>query len=128
MNMRVKPYSLFRSTGRRCSCGNTLGKNRGASHSDPTDEERCRARQHLGRAVDHTGSVRFTRAPAGRGTEIHVALTYRPPGGMMGGAVAKPFGRAPDQQIQEELRRIKQTMETGETPTTCGQSKGTSDE
>jgi len=46
----------------------------------------------------------------------------------MGGAVAKPFGRAPDQQIQEELRRIKQTMETGETPTTRGQSKGTSDE
>jgi uncharacterized membrane protein len=57
----------------------------------------------------------------GQGTEIHVALTYRPPGGMMGGAVAKLFSRAPVQQIQVELRRIKQTMEK---PARCRRHAG----
>jgi uncharacterized membrane protein len=76
--------------------------------------------------VDHTGSVRFFRAPAGRGTEVHVELAYRPAGGMVGAAVAKLFGQAPDQQIQEDLRRFKQAMETGEIPTTEGQPSGSS--
>ncbi|HKN85849.1 MAG TPA: SRPBCC family protein [Nitrospiraceae bacterium] len=77
-----------------------------------------------GSDVDHAGSVRFERAPAGRGTEVHVDLAYRPAGGMTGAAVAKLFGRAPDQQIQEDLRRFKQTMEAGEAPTTRGQPRG----
>jgi len=76
------------------------------------------------RDVDHSGLVRFEPAPADRGTEIHVELAYRPPGGMMGAAVAKLFGRAPDQQIQEDVRRFKQMMEAGEVPTTRGQTRG----
>ena len=53
--------------------------------------------------------------------ETVFALTYRPPGGMMGGAVAKLFSRAPVQQIQVELRRIKQTMEK---PARCRRHAG----
>jgi len=85
----------------------------------------CIAWRSLGsRDVEHSGSVRFELAPAGRGTEVHVQLAYRPTGGMLGGAVAKLFGRSPGQQIQEDLRRFKQTMEAGEAPTTQGQPKG----
>jgi uncharacterized membrane protein len=76
--------------------------------------------------VDNAGSVRFQEAPAGRGTEVRVSLEYDPPGGMVGAAIAKLFGEAPDQQIQEDLRRFKQVMEAGERATTEGQASGRS--
>jgi len=34
------------------------------------------------------------------------------------------FGEAPEQQIEEDLRRFKQLMETGETATVTGQTSG----
>jgi uncharacterized membrane protein len=77
-----------------------------------------------GSEVDTAGSVHFTRAPGGRGTEIHVTLKYDPPTGKIGAAVAKLFGQEPGQQIQEDLRRFKQVMEAGEIPTTEGQPTG----
>ncbi len=76
--------------------------------------------------VDNAGSVRFQEAPGGRGTEVRVSLEYDPPGGVIGAAIAKLFGEAPDQQIQEDLRRFKQVMEAGERPTTEGQTSGRS--
>ncbi len=76
--------------------------------------------------VDNAGSVRFQEAPAGRGTEVRVSLEYDPPGGVIGAAIAKLFGEAPDQQIQEDLRRFKQVMEAGERATTEGQTSGRS--
>ena len=66
--------------------------------------------------IDHHGSVRFRQAPAGRGTEVHVQLQYRPPAGRLGRGIAWLFGREPGQQIKEDLRRFKQLMETGEIP------------
>jgi uncharacterized membrane protein len=65
-------------------------------------------------AVTHCGSVRFTRAPGGRGTEIQVELSYDPPGGAIGAVIAKIFGEEPGQQVDSDLRRFKQVMETGE--------------
>jgi len=67
-----------------------------------------------GAAVENHGSVRFVRAPGGRGTEVHVELSYRPPAGSLGAFFAKLFGREPSQQIAGDLRRFKQVMETGE--------------
>ena len=61
--------------------------------------------------VDNAGSVRFERAASG--TTVRVTLEYDPPAGVVGAAIAKLFGEAPDQQIQEDLRRFKQVMETG---------------
>lgn len=78
-----------------------------------------------GSEVDNAGSVHFTPAPGGRGTEVRVVLKYDPPGGVIGATVAKLFGEAPSQQIEEDLRRLKQLMETG-TVTTEGQSSGRS--
>jgi len=76
--------------------------------------------------VNNAGSVRFRRAPLGRGTEVKVVLNYEPPGGKIGAAVAKLFGEEPGQQVEEDLHRFKQLMETGEVPTTAGQPLGRS--
>ncbi|MBV9209514.1 MAG: SRPBCC family protein [Acidobacteria bacterium] len=79
-----------------------------------------------GADVDNAGSVRFESDPNGRGTVVRVTLKYDPPGGTIGKLVAKLFGEAPDQQVEEDLRRFKQLMEAGETPTTEGQPSGRS--
>jgi uncharacterized membrane protein len=64
--------------------------------------------------VPNSGTVRFTRAPGGRGTEVHLELSYDPPAGAVGAAFAKLMGREPSQQVDGDLRRFKQVMETGE--------------
>jgi uncharacterized membrane protein len=74
--------------------------------------------------VTNAGTVRFSQAPAGRGTEVRVVLDYAPPGGALGAAFATMFGEAPQQQIAGDLRHFKQMMETGETPTVDGQPAG----
>lgn len=64
--------------------------------------------------VSNSGMVRFTEAPGGRGTEVHVDLRYDPPGGALGALFAKMFGEEPGGQIADDLRRFKQVMEIGE--------------
>ena len=64
--------------------------------------------------VPNDGEVRFWPAPGGRGTEIHVMLRYWVPGGKLGEAVARYFGEDPHQQLDDDLRRFKQIVETGE--------------
>ena len=67
-----------------------------------------------GADVDNAGSVRFKPAPGGKGTEVSVEMQYIPPAGVIGATFAKLFGEAPEQQMQEDLRRFKQVMEVGE--------------
>jgi uncharacterized membrane protein len=76
--------------------------------------------------VDNSGSVRFEPATGGRGTLVSVEMRYSAPAGVLGTTVAKLFGRAPDQEVEEDLRRFKQMMETGEIITTMGQPAGRS--
>jgi uncharacterized membrane protein len=64
--------------------------------------------------VYNEGSVRFRRAPGDRGTEVHVELQWAPPGGKIGATVAKLFGQDPGQQLEKDLRHLKQVLETGE--------------
>lgn len=77
-----------------------------------------------GAEIDNAGSVRFIRAPGGRGTQVRVNIEYIPVAGKLGAAIAKIFGEEPNQQVREDLRRFKQIMETGEAPTTQGQPVG----
>lgn len=70
--------------------------------------------------VQHTGSVRFSRAPGARGTEVRVILDYAPPAGSLGRGIAWLFREEPDQQIHEDLHRFKQLVETGEIPLSEG--------
>ncbi|GIE78546.1 hypothetical protein Aph02nite_44960 [Actinoplanes philippinensis] len=64
--------------------------------------------------VPNAGTVRFLPAPDGVSTEVHVVLIYDIPGGVIGKAVAKYFGEEPHQQLDDDLRRLKQVLETGE--------------
>ncbi len=77
-----------------------------------------------GSEIQHTGSVRFTDAPADRGTEVEVDLAYGAPGGKVGTIVAKVLGEEPQQQITDDLRRFKQVMETGEVLLSDGSPEG----
>lgn len=77
-----------------------------------------------GSEVSTAGSVHFMPLPHNRGTEVRVTLKYDPPGGKLGGWIAWAFGEDPDQQIREDLRRFKQILEMGETPTVQGQPAG----
>ncbi len=76
--------------------------------------ELIRWRSLPGADVDNDGSVRFERAPGGRGTLVRVNLRYDLPGGIFGTALATLTGSEPGQEVSEDLRRFKQVMETGE--------------
>ena len=71
-----------------------------------------------GADVKNHGRVEFRDAPADRGTEIHAAIAYEPPGGELGKIVATLFGKEPGQQAHADLRQLKMLLETGEVSTT----------
>ena len=77
-----------------------------------------------GAQVENAGTVRFERAPGGRGSIIRVDMQYRPPFGMAGAALASLFNEEPSQQVADDLRRFKWLIETGVIPTTVGQPAG----
>jgi uncharacterized membrane protein len=64
--------------------------------------------------VPNSGTVRFVAAPGGRGTEVQLEMRYDPPAGNLGATIAKLLGQEPSQQVDGDLRRFKQVMETGE--------------
>ncbi len=66
--------------------------------------------------IAHAGSVHFSDAPGG-GTVMRVVVDYEPPGGRLGMLVAaftRLFGKAPEAVIEDELRRFKARVETGD--------------
>jgi uncharacterized membrane protein len=77
-----------------------------------------------GAGVQNAGSVHFRDAGEGRGTIVQIELQYNPPGGAIGALFARLWGEEPSVQIECDLRRFKQLMETGEIPTTEGQPSG----
>lgn len=77
-----------------------------------------------GSDIENAGSVFFNELSHDRGTEIKVVLAYEPPLGKLGAAVARLMGEEPAAQLQDDLRRFKQLMETGEIATTRGQTSG----
>ena len=68
---------------------------------------------------------RVSRHQQRRGTQVTVNIVYDPPVGKLGKAVAKLFGREPNIQARQDLRRFKQLMETGEIPTSQPRSRPT---
>ena len=74
--------------------------------------------------VPNSGEVTFQPAPGGRGTEVRVRLTYEPPLGAAGNAVARLLGEEPRQQVTDDLRRFKQVLETGEVVRSAGSPEG----
>jgi uncharacterized membrane protein len=77
------------------------------------EEELIAWRSLPGADVNNAGSVHFT--PTGEGsTEVVVVLSYEPPAGKLGAAVAKLLGEEPSEQVEDDLRRFKQVMEASE--------------
>ena len=74
--------------------------------------------------VTHEGMVSFEPAIGGRGTVVRVEMLYVPPAGKVGVWIARLFGEEPALQVGDDLRRLKQLLETGEVATTLGQSSG----
>lgn len=69
-----------------------------------------------GSDVSNAGSVHFTPVGDGSRTEVRVVLSYDPPAGKLGAAVAKLLGEEPSKQVEDDLRRLKQVMEGAEVP------------
>lgn len=88
---------------------------------DDEPNRRISYRSLPGAKLDNSGEVFLREAPGGRGTEIKVTLSYRPPQGMMGKQVARLFNDAFEQMVQNDLHRLKQHLETGEVVSTDGQ-------
>ena len=57
--------------------------------------------------------MKFAEAPGARGTELHVAMEWAPPGGSLGKSFASLFGGDPGLMVESDLRRFKATMEAG---------------
>ena len=74
--------------------------------------------------VQTSGSVNFRTDPQGRGTYITVNVKYALPGGGLTSGLAAMFGKHPEFVVREDVRRFKQLLETGEVPTTVGQTHG----
>jgi uncharacterized membrane protein len=75
--------------------------------------------------VATAGSVHFQCAPGNRGTEVRVVLSYDPPAGRLGAAIAWLAASDPTSEIRDDLRNFKRIMEIGALPTTQGQPRGT---
>jgi uncharacterized membrane protein len=64
-----------------------------------------------GSAVDHAGLLRFEATDTG--TRVFVTMSYTPPAGALGHAVARLFGTDPKSELNDDLMRMKAFLETG---------------
>jgi len=64
-----------------------------------------------GSAVEHAGLLRFE--PTDGGTRVFVTMSYTPPAGALGHAVARLFGIDPKSELKDDLMRMKVFLETG---------------
>ncbi|HLN97535.1 MAG TPA: SRPBCC family protein [Pyrinomonadaceae bacterium] len=68
-----------------------------------------------GSMVGQRGVTRFTSNPDGS-TRIDVKMSYNPPAGALGHAIAELFGVDPKQEMDDDLMRMKSFLETGKPP------------
>ena len=66
--------------------------------------------------ITAAGSLNFEPVRGGRSTQVSIHLQYAPTAGQAGALVAKALGREPSQTVREDLRRVKQLLEAGESP------------
>jgi uncharacterized membrane protein len=77
------------------------------------EPHRCIAWQSVkGASVESEGRIRFDENPDGS-TRVDVRMSYNPPAGALGHALAKLFGSDPRSAMDEDLARVKTMLETG---------------
>ena len=96
-----------------------------AEITDRHENEFIEWRSLPGSDVQVNGRVEFQSAPADRGTLIRARIDYAPVPGMS--PLAKFLNRGANFAMRQDLRRLEALMETGEIPTTEGQSHGPRD-
>ena len=69
----------------------------------------------VGSPVEHAGTIRLQSMREG-GTRMHIRMSYNPPAGALGHVVAKLFGADPKSEMDEDLLRLKMTLESGKAP------------
>jgi len=72
-----------------------------------------------GSMVEIAGQVRFQPLSNER-TRVDVRLSYAPPAGAVGHAVAALFGADPKHAMDEDLLRLKSLLEEGRTTAAAG--------
>jgi uncharacterized membrane protein len=73
-----------------------------------------------GAAVEHAGVILLAPVEGG-GTRVELRMSYSPPASLLGHAVAASFGRDPKRQLDDDLMRLKTTIETGRPPRDAAQ-------
>ena len=102
--------------------GRTLSWETRALVDDPGELVRWEAVE--GPALIPEGSVRFSPAPADRGTEVRLELRVDPPGGSVGRAAMERLGVLPKALTNKVLYRYRSLVEAGEMPTLEGNPSG----
>jgi uncharacterized membrane protein len=73
-----------------------------------------------GSTVENAGIIHFEPVSEGQ-TRVHMRLSYNPPGGAIGHAVAWLFGRDLKTELDEDLVRFKSLIEQGKTRSASGE-------
>jgi uncharacterized membrane protein len=94
-----------------------------AEITEDVKNERISWRSRPDSVVQTSGSVEFQPDRSGRGTYVSATVRYTP-GGQLSKAIATMLGKHPQFMVREDLRRFKALLETGEVPTTLGQTHG----
>ena len=68
-----------------------------------------------GSPVRHAGTIRLDPNERG-GTRVQIRMSYNPPAGAAGHAIAVLFRADPKHQLDDDLARLKTTIETGTPP------------
>lgn len=87
--------------------------------TEQTRNRRLAWRSEPGAQIPNSGSVDFE--PHRGGTIVTVRLSYLPPAGALGHAVASLFGSDPKGQMDDDLARMKQYIERGAIPRDAAQ-------
>jgi uncharacterized membrane protein len=77
-----------------------------------------------GSEIDNSGSVEFRNDEIRGGSTVTASIQYSLPGSRFAKGLIAALGKDPGFVVREDLRRFKALLETGETPTTVGQTHG----
>ena len=66
-----------------------------------------------GSTVHNAGEVRFIETPSG--TDIKVQMSYRLPGGDIGGAAARLFSPMAEKMMRDDIKDLRNVLQNGST-------------
>lgn len=76
-------------------------------------DERIAWQSIPGSRTPNAGTIHFQSLDDGRRTRVEIRMSYTPPGGFLGHAVARLLGKDPRRAMDRDLLRVKSLLETG---------------